>query len=510
MELGKPQGTAHLVVPKVQIDTKSTHGPTTPGTVTKERFPGNLPSQLEPFLADDGSVYVSCTDKGNSYVVAIKSQHGQALINQFAAEHGVTLSKADRQEITEKLETYAVLQKIVKPIWYRVAPYGQGVEIDLGNEAHTRVRITPNQVELIDAGSDTLFFRSPVMKSMTTPADKGDYRPLQKYLPNLTHFDFLLLIGWLTYTIAHSKVESTKYLILVLEGGQGSGKSFLCNTIISNLVDPSSVGAQLLHSNSKDLAIAGRQSHVLMFDNIRTFTSGMSDVLCVASTGGAISSRTLYTNDGQSVMRLHVAMVLNGIHPFISQSDLAQRCLPITLKPLSGSSRVSEKQLIAEFQNDLPVIHRGIFELIAKIMAHLPNAEVLYPERMLDFSRWIAAFELALDHPPETLGAIQREYSEALKQGQRSALQDNLLGATLIEFADSLKSLSWTGSPTDLYQELTAIVSIATSRSRDWPQNPIALSKRLHPLQPALLSQNIDLTFARGKSRTITISKIED
>lgn len=509
MELGKPQGTAHLVVPKVQVDTKSIHEPKTTGTVTKERFPGNLPSQLEPFLADDGSVYVSCTDRGNSYVVGIKSQHGQALINQFAAEHGVTLSKAERLEITEKLETYAALQKTVKPIWYRVAPFGCGIEIDVGDEQHTRVRITPGVVDTVTADSTTLFVRSPVMKAIAAPAEHGEYKLLQKYLSNLDFFDFLLLIGWLTYTIAHPKVDSTKYVFLVVDGGQGSGKSVLCN-VVGSLIDPSAVGTQLLHSNSKDLAIAAKNSHVLMFDNIRSFTPAMSDILCVASTGGAISSRTLYTNDGQSVMRLHVAMVLNGIHPFISQSDLAQRCLPITLKPLSPSARVSEKQLISNFQNDLPVIQRGLYNLIASIMKHLPDAEVLYPERMLDFSHWLAALEMALDHPKDKLGVIQQHYSEALKQGQLSSLQDNLLGATLIDFVESLGNNGWSGSPTKLHKDLTDQVLPTTAKSRDWPQNPIALSKRLHPLQPALLSQNINLSFTRGKSRTITISKIKD
>jgi hypothetical protein len=509
MELGKPQGTAHLVVPKVQVDAKSIQGPTTTGTVTKKRFPGNLPSQLEPFLVEDGSVYVSCTDRANSYAVGVRSPQCQAIIIQFAAEHGVTLSKPERLELTEKLETYAVLQKTIKPIWYRVAPYGKGVEIDVGDEQHTRVRITPGTVELIVAGSDTLFVRSPVTKSIVLPADHGDFNLLRKYVPNLDFFDFLILVGWLTYTIAHPKVESTKYVILVLDGGQGSGKSVLCN-IIGSLIDPSAVGTQLLHSNSKDLAIAAKNSHVLMFDNIRSFTPAMSDILCVASTGGAISSRTLYTNDGQSVMRLHVSMVLNGIHPFISQSDLAQRCLPITLEPLSPSARISEKQLIANFQNDLPVIQRGLYNLTASIMQHLPNAEILYPERMLDFSHWLAALELALDHPKDKLGAIQQHYSEALKQGQLSSLQDNLLGSALFDFVESLESNRWSGSPTELHKELTDHVLPPITKSRDWPQNPIAMSKRLHPLQPALLSQNINLSFTRGKSRTITISKIKD
>ena len=480
------------------------------GPFKKEGFPKVLPGLLEPFLGDDGIVYIFCSDKGNIYVTPLGSQHGQALITLLASEHNVVLSKADRQELTEKLETLAILQKTIKQVWYRVAPYKDGVEIDLGDEAHTRVRITPGCVETIASGSNTLFVRSPVMKAMAMPAEHGDHALLQKYLPNLAFFDFLLLIGWISYTLAHPKVETSKYVILVLEAGQGSGKSFLCNTVIRSLLDPNLVGTQLLHSNHKDLAIAGRNAHVLMFDNIRSFSPAMSDILCIASTGGATSSRALYTNDGQNVMRLHVAMVLNGIHPFITQSDLAQRCLPITLKPLSATNRKSEKELIADFNADLPVIQRGIFELTASIMKHLPEAEVLYPERMVDFSHWLAALELALNHPRERLGAIQEHYSEALKQGQRNSLEENLLGATIVEFAESLGIRSWSGSPSDLYQELTSVLTPSTAKSRDWPQNPIALSKRLRPLQPALLSQNIDITFARGKERTITITKIED
>ncbi len=478
------------------------------GPFKKEAFPKVLPGLLEPFLGDDGIAYIFCSDKGNIYVTPLGSQHGQALITLLASEHSVVLSKTDRLELSEKLETLAILQKTIKPVWYRVAPYQDGIEIDLGDEAHNRVRITPGCVETIESGSQTLFVRSPVMKAMAMPAEHGDHKLLQKYLPNLAYFDFLLLIAWITYTLAHPKIATTKYVILVVDGGQGSGKSFLCH-VTSCLLDPNLVGTQLMHSNHKDLAIAGRNAHVLMFDNIRSFSPAMSDILCIASTGGATSSRALYTNDGQNVMRLHVAMVLNGIHPFITQSDLAQRCLPITLKPLTPSNRKSEKELIAEFNADLPMILKGIFELTASIMKYLPEAEVLYPERMLDFSHWLAALELALDHPRDMLGAIQQSYSEALTQGQRNSLEENLLGATLIEFAEALDSKSWSGSPSEFYQELTAMLSPSTAKSRDWPQNQIALSKRLRPLQPALLSQNIDLNFTRGKSRTITISKIE-
>ncbi|MCH5375928.1 MAG: hypothetical protein JJ992_18310, partial [Planctomycetes bacterium] len=59
-------------------------------------------------------------------------------------------------------------------------------------------------------------------------------------------------------------------------------------------------------------------------DAQRYVTPTMSDAMCTASTGGAISTRQLYTNADQHISPLHGALVLNGIHAFIDQPDLTQ------------------------------------------------------------------------------------------------------------------------------------------------------------------------------------------
>jgi hypothetical protein len=43
--------------------------------------------------------------------------------------------------------------------------------------------------------------------------------------------------------------------------------------------------------------------------------------------------------------------------------------------------------------------------------------------------------------------------------------------------------------------------------TKEWPQNAIALSKRLLPLQAGLASQGIRLEMQRGRERKVIISK---
>lgn len=76
----------------------------------------------------------------------------------------------------------------------------------------------------------------------------------------------------------------------------------------------------------------------------------MADMLCIAATGGTITSRQLYTDADQQAIPLHVALVLNGIHSFIDTPDLSQRCLPIHLIAMDKAKRKSEDELTQELE----------------------------------------------------------------------------------------------------------------------------------------------------------------
>jgi GTPase SAR1 family protein len=456
-------------------------------------------------MGPNNYVYAVINRRGNHYAAPIGSREILNIIRALAKEDGINLSRSNLNELIDILESEAENADIHRDIYYRVANIGDTIFIDLGDRAHTHLKITAGKVEIIKEGSEALFYRTPVSQPFVIPAEEGNLLLLKKYL-NLDEVDAILLIAWISYTLALSKKSTSNYVILVLEGDQGSGKTSLCNNVIINLIDPNAVGVQMLPTNTKDLAIAANNSHILCYDNIRYLKRGMADSLCVASTGGALSSRQLYSDADQHFLRLHVALVLNGIHAFMDQPDLAQRSLPIRLKTLSSKDRKSEAVLQSELENDMPFILRGLFELISKILEKLPQAEVIYPERMYEFSQWLAAYELVDGVPP---GTYQKAYSNALNEAQLDTLLSNPLAEAVYRFTKGLSKGSWSGTPTQLLTALDQLINIPTQRSRDWPQNAISLSKRLTPLSAGLSTQGIIVEFTRGKDRKITITNEE-
>jgi hypothetical protein len=478
--------------------------PITKSSDEANQFTPNLPQGLKiplPIvLGNDNQAYAVIVEDGNKSVIRINSKKFETIVYSYANKQGIRLTSYDVKTTCEQLTATAELKASVTPIWSRVAPSKNGIEIDAGNY---RIVVTAGNVEVDHVGSNNLFYKNPVSLPMVRPVSAGNIGLLKKYM-NLSKSDLTLLIAWISYTLAHPKIKTSKFLILVIHGDQGSGKSFACENIIIPLIDPSVVGIQVFPSNVKDFTIAAQNSHVLCYDNMRNFKHKMADILCMASTGGTITSRALYTNDDQHVQRLHVPLVLNGIHQFINESDLAERCLTIRPQKIIESQRRSEDDMTQALKIDLPIIFRGLLDLIANIFEKLPEAIITHPQRMLDFVQWLAATEL-VDGVEE--GTYQAAYAEMLNQSQLDSLLENLLASTVVEFTseDVMKSGKWSGTPSALLNQLNNLVSLTAIHSREWPNNPIALSKRLNSLKASLLSQGISVEFNRGKERTITI-----
>lgn len=445
--------------------------------------------------------FIELRGAGNPYAIPVNSRQARNLIRARAKEIGETLRKWEIEEFIEQLIAAAEMTGEVTDVWYRIAPlpYG-GFEVDLGDATHTRVRVTAGSVEVIPTGSNTVFCRTPTMLSLPLPAEEGDLQLLRDKV-NLDEPSYLLLIAWLTYTLAHPKMPSSKYVILVLHGDQGSGKTYLCVRIILGLMDPNQLGAQVFPHNAKDLAIMAEHAHVLAFDNMRNFRAQMSDVLCMLSTSGTLSNRALYSNADLYTHHIHGAVVMNGIHHLLTQADLSERCLTLHTQALPAEQRKSEAEMIRELERDMPTIFRGLLDLTARILAELPNVEVTHPRRMLDFVRWLAASEEALNL---TGSVLQDYYADTLNEAQRDSLMDNLLGNAIVDFAAELK-VEWSGTPSALLSALNERAPFGTTSSREWPSNPIALSKRLNALKASLRTQGIIVEIRRGKERTITI-----
>jgi len=99
---------------------------------------------------------------------------------------------------------------------------------------------------------------------------------------------------------------------------------------------------------------------------------------------------------------------------------------------------------------------------------------------------------------------LQDGYKNTLNESQLESLIDNPLASVILQFCD--KEPEWSGTPTELYEELTNRASFSNQRSRAWPSSAASMSKRLHGLQGPLSSQGIDIHISRGKERRIVLS----
>jgi hypothetical protein len=89
-----------------------------------------------------------------------------------------------------------------------------------------------------------------------------------------------------------------------------------------------------------------------------------------------------------------------------------------------------------------------------------------------------------------------------------SLLEDPVAEA-VINLVRQHTSSDWSGEPSELLDKLTFLAPHRVKYSREWPQNAIAMGKRLSSLKGGLLSQGIEVVLSRGKKRKVTITDLE-
>ncbi len=442
----------------------------------------------------------------NPRLVRIGSADCKAILREYFRSQGSLPATRDLQEFMDQLRSEAEYRGTRAQVWVRVGRgLGGALVIALYDPGNTQIVITPGKVNIIDCGSQVLFYQPPMAMAMPRPTPVGDLSHLRKYVV-LSDVNYKMYLAWLTYTLAHPKETGAIYVILLLIGGQGSGKTRL-SKITGALIDPNGIGVEQLPANAVDLAISSQNAHLVAYDNLRGIKPTLSDCLCVMATGGSITKRKLYTDEDQQALRLHGPLLMNSIYPVADQPDLAQRSLPLTLSPLPGCRVRPDSELMADFERDLPTIQAGLYDYIAQVLEALPRAQVTSPTRMIDFVRWLAAMEIVDGVPADS---YQSAYVDILNEGQLDSIQQNVLGSAVLNLVQQFsENETWSGTPAELHLFLSQFVSPGLRLlPKDWPDNEIQLSKRLAGLQAALLTQDVEVVFKRGKARMITLRKL--
>jgi len=286
---------------------------------------------------------------------------------------------------------------------------------------------------------------------------------------------------------------------LGLSGEQGTAKSSFAR-VLRKLVDPNSAPLRSLPREDRDLFIAARNGHVIVFDNVSRLLDWLSDSLCRLATGGGFATRQLWTDGDEALFDAMRPIILNGIEDFVSRPDLADRTLLLLLEVISENQRRSETELWAAFEVEQPRILGALLDAVAHGLKMMPHTKLAGLPRMADFALWICACEGALWKPGTFMAAYDDSRAAALAKVLEA---DNVATAVLSLMS---KRTRWEGTATDLLSALNGETTEDVKREKKWPKDGRAVSGRLRRAAPGL--RQIGITVERdreGKKRTRTI-----
>jgi hypothetical protein len=396
------------------------------------------------------------------------------------------------------LEARAQFDAPERSVHVRIAEQDGHIYLDLADEAWRAIEIGSDGWR-VNKFPPVRFRRPAGMLPLPVPEHGGSIEALLPLLNLSTRSDFVLVVAWMLAALR----PGGPYPLLAISGEQGSAKTVL-SKMLKALVDPTAAPVRALPREERELMIAANNAYLLAFDNLSGLPAWLSDALCRLASGGSFAVRQLYTDDEEVLFQASRPLLVNGIEEVITQPDLADRSIFLTLPPVSHAQRQSERELWRQFELARAPILGALLDLVVHGVCTLPGIGLDSMPRMADFALWAAACETAL-WPPGTFG---RAYESNRRTAIESSIDADPVAACVRELL--AERSSWTGSAADL---LRLGVSRTNGTSRDstaWPKNARALAGRLRRAQAFLRILDIEITFSRegrAGNRIITIRR---
>lgn len=372
----------------------------------------------------------------------------------------------------------------------RVAANGDSILYDLHDKRY--LEVTANKWEIIPA-SFPLYRRFTHMQPQVEPVADGDPKKVLEFLTIQKESCLLFLVYLISLFIPR-----IAHPVLAVFGDQGSAKSFLC-TCINRLVDPTLTERIIQPKNERDLIQTLRQKYVTVLDNLSKIDNRVSDIFCQVCTGGSISLRQLYTDEGENIAQFRHVVILNSVSLAIVNSDLMDRSIILKLQRIHPKDRKPEEELWDEFEKARPCILGGIFDTIAEAMAIYPTLKLEHLPRLADFAKWGYAIAQALGESGEQ---FLKDFNANIKLQNESVVQQNVLCqavlSLMVEQPQHLKSVA------DMHAKLKRIAG-DDHRDETFPKLPHNLRKKLDTLRPTLLEHGITFKFSARQSGGIQI-----
>lgn len=378
--------------------------------------------------------------------------------NHYFKVYNKALNSNTLKELIDTLEARAFHESHEAETFLRVANTQDKIYVDLCNENYEVVEISaygwnvPNEPKIF-------FIRNEGMTFLPKPIE-GNLIDLKNALP-VNDNNLNKILAW----ILGAYWGRPPFPILIIQGGQGSGKSTVTE-MIRNLVDPSAVPLRGVVSNEQDLVITANSSHMLVMDNVSGISANFCDLACRIATGTGFAKRQLFTDCDEVLLKIANPIKINGIDSIPDRPDLLERSLFVELGD-AASNRKTQRQIWDNFYKLRPKALGAIFTMLSNGLKALPNVYIDSPPRLADFAYLLKAVE-------EGNGLVCGTLCSTIEQSQNELLQysieSNSFITALIEYLKI--NFRYEGTMLDLLQQLTHSPHLEKYQSDGkWPKS---------------------------------------
>jgi hypothetical protein len=381
-------------------------------------------------------------------------------------------------DTVDQLSAQAMFDGPEHAVGVRLMPDANGgLFFDLSDGTGCVVHVTPTGWR-VEHNPDARFVKRRGMKPLPEPTHGGSLNDLRPLLNAADDNTWVLSIAWLLGAM----MPRGPYVVLGVTGEQGSAKSSHCKRL-RQVIDPNEADLRAAPRDERDLAIAAHNSHVTAWDNVSFIRPDMSDSLCRLAYGVGFATRTLYTNDEETIISGAHPILLNGIpQDVVERPDLGERAISIHLPPMPEGKRKTEEDLDREFQRVWPGVLGALLDAVVAALGNLHGTSVPDLPRMADFARWVVAAEVVL---PWAQGTFLAAYSQNRAAAERDAIEASPIGQYVVELVDQYKN-SWVGTAKDLLLNMENRASDTEKRSPAWPKSARGMRAALDRIKPAL------------------------
>ncbi|MGE0692656.1 MAG: ATP-binding protein [Pirellulales bacterium] len=441
----------------------------------------------------DGIAHATVAWRGVQENLAIASRaFRRALQARCYALLGCAPSAQVLQDALGVLEGRAIFESPQFQTHLRVAGHGNRCYIDLADERRQAVEVDAAGWRLM-ARAPVKFRRPRALAALPVP-EAGELSALRQFV-NVDAESWPLLLTWLVAAL----YPRGPYPVLVLAGEQGTGKTTLAR-VLRALFDPNLAPVRTEPRDQRDLMIAANNQHGITFDNLSKIPDWFSDAICRLATGGALSSRALWTDEEEAIFQATRPVNLTSIEDVATRGDLLDRSIVITMTGIPGHQRRPESDFWSEFESRRPAIFGGLLDALSMAIARLPSTQPPTLPRMADFARLAIAVEPALGLAP---GSFLASYEANGRTADTLAIDASPVARLVLELCQERRE--WEGTAEELLLALRQLGDGQLNR-RDWPQDATRLSGALRRAAPGLRKAGLEIEMRRetsGKRRRL-------